>query len=114
MLQSYFDDEANKLLQSANPWSAFVEWAKRGNEANYDNEYFGVDEVVADDSQFGFDIRGCFYYHILTQARRSELGAIICEYDYILASTVQDWIEFQRRETIASGDSHCKFRYQRK
>jgi hypothetical protein len=114
MLESYFNDEADKLKQSAEPWSAFVEWARKGNGTNYENEYFGVDEVAADDSQFGFDIQSCFYFHILSQAGRPELGPILCEYDYLLASAVKDWIGFQRHETIASGDARCTFRYLRK
>ena len=57
MLLDYFKEEAEKLQSTGDPWNAFVEWAKKGNEANYNNEYFVLSEVDTDENCFGFDIR---------------------------------------------------------
>jgi hypothetical protein len=111
MMQEYFSAESQKLEQSDDPWGAFVEWAKKGNEANYINEYFQLKEVVQEPGCFGFDISKCLYFDILREAGKSELGPILCEYDQIFMDYVQDWIRFTRHETIATGDSRCDFRY---
>jgi hypothetical protein len=111
MLQEYFKAEVTKLEQSGNPWDAFVDWARKGNEANYNNEQFQLVEVEQQEGCFGFDIRKCFYFDILREAGKPELGPILCDYDNILADAVTSWIEFTRHETIATGDKRCTFRY---
>ncbi len=111
MLQEFFETETQKLRQSDNPWNAFISWARKGNEVNYNNEYFQVIEVEQDTGCFGFHIRRCLYFDILREAGKPELGPILCEYDTILAQAIQDWIRFTRRETIATGDKRCDFRY---
>ncbi|MGY5873543.1 MAG: L-2-amino-thiazoline-4-carboxylic acid hydrolase [Candidatus Thorarchaeota archaeon] len=111
MLVDYFKAEAEKLLEAEDPWIAFVEWAKKGNEANYNNDYFLVTEVETDENCYGFDIKRCLYFELLDNAGRPELGPILCEYDNILASTINKWVSFKRQETIASGDKRCTFRY---
>jgi hypothetical protein len=113
MLQEFFESEAQKLMKEPNPWIAFVEWVKRGNKINYDNEFFKVIEVQNDEKHYGFDIQRCFYFDILKESGRPELGPILCYYDNILADTVNKWIEFTRHETIASGDPRCTFRYEK-
>ncbi|MHA2352248.1 MAG: hypothetical protein ACXABX_03925, partial [Candidatus Thorarchaeota archaeon] len=55
MLQEYFKAEVTKLEQSGNPWDAFVDWARKGNEANYNNEQFQLVEVEQQEGCFGFD-----------------------------------------------------------
>jgi hypothetical protein len=114
LLRDYFKDEADKLQSMSNPWNAFVRWARKGNEANYYNEYFQLVEVNAGTKCFGFDIKRCLYYDVLREAGRPELGPIMCEYDRILASVIETWIEFKRYETIAGGDKRCTFRYCKK
>lgn len=111
MLQEFFNTETQKLEQSDDPWNAFVEWARNGNESNYDNDYFKVIEVDQEAGCFGFDIRRCLYFDILREAGKPELAPILCEYDNILADSIKDWIRFTRHETIASGDKRCDFRY---
>lgn len=114
MLQDYFKREVEKLEASSNPWHAFVEWARQGNEANYNNEYFQVREIEPQEECFGFDIQRCLYFEILREAGKPELGPILCEYDSLLAEAVQNWIGFTRHETIARGDKRCTFRYCKK
>jgi hypothetical protein len=113
MLQDFFESEAQKLMKEPNPWNAFVEWVKRGNKTNYDNEFFKVIEVQNDEKGYGFDIQRCFYFDILKESGRPELGPILCYYDNILADTVNSWIKFTRPETIVSGDPRCTFRYKK-
>jgi hypothetical protein len=114
MLLDYFREEAEKLQSASDPWTALVEWAKKGNEANYNNEYFLLTNVDAGENCFGFDIKRCLYFEVLREGGRPELGPILCEYDHILASTLESWIDFKRHETIASGDKRCTFRYCKK
>ena len=114
MLLSYFKEEAQKLESADDPWNAFVEWARKGNETQYNNEYFAVTEVDTEGNCFGFDIGRCLYFEVFKEAGRPELGPILCEYDHILASTLESWIGFKRYETIAGGDKRCTFRYCKK
>jgi hypothetical protein len=114
MLDQYFRDEIKKLEQSDDPWSAFVEWARKGNEANYINEHFQLEEVDQPEGCFGFDIKKCLYFEILREAGKPELGPILCEYDNIFSDYAKDWIQFTRHETIATGDKCCTFRYCKK
>jgi hypothetical protein len=113
MLLEFFESEAQQLAKEANPWIAFVEWVKKGNKINYDNEFFKVMEVQNDENHYGFDIQRCFYFDILKESGRPELGPILCDYDNILANTVNSWIKFTRHETIAAGDQRCTFRYEK-
>ena len=113
MLEDYFKDEISKMEMSDDPWGAFVVWARKGNEANYINTYFQLEEVDQPEGCFGFDIKKCLYFDILREAGKPELGPILCEYDNIFTSFV-DWIQFTRHETIATGDKCCTFRYCKK
>jgi hypothetical protein len=113
MLQTFFESEVQQLEKSEDPWGAFIEWTKKGNKANYDNEFFKVLEVQQDNKSFGFDIQRCFYFDIFREAGRPELGPILCEYDSILSNYLEKWIKFTRYETIALGDKRCTFRYER-
>lgn len=114
MLQQYFEEESAKIEQSDDPWSAFVEWSRKGNESNYMNDYFQLEEIDQPEGCFGFDMSRCFYFEILHEAGKPELGPILCEYDKIFTSFVESWIEFTRHETIATGDKRCTFRFCKK
>lgn len=114
MLGDYFKGEAEKLAQSDDPWSAFVEWARRGNEANYINDYFQLEEVDQPEGCFGFDIKKCLYFDVLREAGKPELGPILCEYDQLFMEFVRNWIQFTRHETIATKDNCCTFRFCKK
>jgi len=111
MLLEYFMEEAENFQSSDDPWGAFVSWARKGNEANYRNQYFQLTEVNAGENCFGFDIKRCLYFEVLKEAGRPELGPILCEYDQIMMSTLESWIDFKRHETIANGDIRCTFRF---
>ena len=111
MMEEYFAKESQKLKQSDDPWAAFVEWARKGNEANYNNDYFLLKEVDQEPGCYGFDINRCLYFDLLREAGKPELGPILCEYDMIFMKYVEGWIKFTRRETIATGDSRCDFRF---
>jgi hypothetical protein len=114
MLQQLFEEAVEKMKQSDDPWRAFVEWARKGNEANYINAHFQLEEVDQPDGCFGFDIKKCLYFDVLREAGKPELGPMLCEYDNIFMSYVEDWIQFTRHETIATGDDCCTFRYCKK
>ncbi|MFX1605841.1 MAG: L-2-amino-thiazoline-4-carboxylic acid hydrolase [Promethearchaeota archaeon] len=114
MLQEYFKEEITKLGQSDDSWNAFIEWARKGNETNYINEYFQLEEIPQEEGCFGFDIHKCLYFDILREAGKPELGPILCDYDSIFSDFVEDWIQFTRHETIATGDNRCTFRYCKK
>ena len=114
VLLDFFTSESQRLQEAEDPWQAFTEWARKGNSANYQNDYFLLKEVEVEEGCFGFDINRCLYFEILREAGKPELGPILCEYDRILAATLDPWISFKRRETIASGDKRCDFRYCRK
>ena len=111
MLQNHFKREVEKLEASSDPWAAFVEWVRQGNVAIFNIEYFQAKEVETREGCFGFDIQRCFFFDILREAGKPELGPILCEYDSLLAEAVQNWIGFTRHETIARGDKRCTFRY---
>ncbi len=113
MLLDYFKEEAAKLTGSENPWAAFIAWMKKGNEANYNNQYFKLSEVDCGNNCYGFDIKRCIYFEVLREAGRPELGPILCEYDKIFASTLDSWVRFKRYETISAGDLKCTFRYEK-
>ncbi|RLI54864.1 MAG: hypothetical protein DRP09_11770 [Candidatus Thorarchaeota archaeon] len=114
MLQEYFDSEAQRIRRSEDPWGTFVEWIRAGNEKNYRNDYFLLEEVPAEGNCYSFNMNRCLYYEILREAGKPELGPILCEYDRILTESFSDWIILRRHETIASGDKHCTFRYCKK
>jgi hypothetical protein len=114
MLLEFFMSEAEMFKQQSDPWRAFVEWVRQGNKTNFDNEYFKAKEIESDSGCFAFDIQRCFYFEVLKESGRPELGSILCEYDSILASVVDSWIKFTRHETIASGDERCTFRYEKR
>ncbi|MHA3963539.1 MAG: L-2-amino-thiazoline-4-carboxylic acid hydrolase [Candidatus Thorarchaeota archaeon SMTZ1-45] len=114
MLLDYLKTEVASIQQSDNPWDEFTKWVQKGNAANYDNDYFQVVEVENEKDCFGFDIQNCFYFDILREAGKPELGSILCDYDMIIAYLIEDWIEFSRNETIAAGDKRCTFRYCKK
>ena len=59
MLFEYFKAEVAALEQVDNPWDAFVEWLRKGNEANYNNDLFKLVEVEQEEGCFGFDIQKC-------------------------------------------------------
>ncbi len=111
MLLDYFRDEADRLQSSENPWASFIEWARKGNDANYKNQYFNLTEVDAGENCWGFDIKRCLYFEVLKEAGRPELGLILCEYDQLMMPILDSWIDFKRHETIAKGDVRCTFRF---
>ncbi|MHA2378730.1 MAG: L-2-amino-thiazoline-4-carboxylic acid hydrolase [Candidatus Thorarchaeota archaeon] len=113
MLYTMLEDWKEKLGASGNPWNTFVEMTKTGNQNNYENDYFRLKTVIDDKESFGFDINRCLYFEILRENGRPELGPILCEYDYMIAEAVESWARFERRETIADGNSRCTFRYRR-
>jgi hypothetical protein len=111
MMKDYFTTESNELAHSDDPWEAFVEWTKKGNEANYANDYFMLKEVDQESGCYGFDINKCLYFDLLKEAGKTELAPILCEYDNIFMDYVKDFVSFTRHETIATGDSRCDFRF---
>ncbi|WP_455140630.1 L-2-amino-thiazoline-4-carboxylic acid hydrolase [Candidatus Hodarchaeum mangrovi] len=99
------------MASSKDPWTIFVEAARKGNQRIYDNEYFQVKEINVTEKEFAFDINRCFYHEVFKQFKREDLGFIMCEYDSIMADNITNWVRFEREETIAEGYKRCTFRY---
>jgi hypothetical protein len=102
------------MATSDDPWKTFVTSTKSANKQLYENEYFQCKTVIDDNQQFGFDINRCIYYEIFKENGHEDLAPLLCEYDFILADNVKDWITFTRDETIAEGSHRCTFRYFKK
>ncbi|NHK30039.1 MAG: hypothetical protein FK730_01720 [Asgard group archaeon] len=111
MLSSLLEQQKGQLAVSENPWKAFVEMVRKGNESLYDNEFFSLQMVEDSDTCFGFDLHRCIYFEILNKNGRPDLGPILCEYDWLLAEAVEQWITFDRLEAIALEGKKCTFRY---
>jgi hypothetical protein len=114
MLEQLIAGYKAQVEVSEDPWKTIVEYTKAGNQNNYDNDYFNLEQVTDDDSEFGFDIKKCLHFEIFEANGHPELGPILCEYDYLLMDTVSDWIRFERKETIADGNERCDFRLYRR
>jgi hypothetical protein len=109
MLQPILVQQTKLLESSDNVWNSFVKSTRMGNRANYENEYFQLEEVETTDDTFRFDINRCLYFEVFEKNGHPELGPILCDYDYLIAGAVDKWIRFGRTETIAKGDAHCNF-----
>ena len=103
--------QQKQLSESENPWIDFINSTKKGNEQIYNNEYFNLDYLENSNDCFGFDLHRCFYYEIFEKNCRSDLAPILCMYDWILADAIEQWVSFERKETIAHGQKKCTFRY---
>ncbi|NHJ85032.1 MAG: hypothetical protein FK734_06190 [Asgard group archaeon] len=99
------------LATSDNPWKTFVKATKDANKQLYENEFFQCQTVVENEQEFGFNINRCIYYEIFVENNHKELAPLLCEYDYILADNLREWLIFNRDETIANGFEKCTFRY---
>lgn len=111
MLKPILEQQEACLSSSDNPWKDFVETAKVGNRNLYENEYFKLNVVYEDETQFGFDINRCLYYEIFKINNHEDLAPILCKYDFILAENIKKWAKFERTETIAEGFDKCDFRF---
>ncbi|MHA2275530.1 MAG: L-2-amino-thiazoline-4-carboxylic acid hydrolase, partial [Candidatus Kariarchaeaceae archaeon] len=56
-------------------------------------------------------INRCIYQEVFKKFGREDLGPILCEYDTIIADNVDQWVRFEREETIADGFPRCTFRF---
>ncbi|UCE09140.1 MAG: L-2-amino-thiazoline-4-carboxylic acid hydrolase [Candidatus Thorarchaeota archaeon] len=109
MLEPILVKQTEHLEVADDVWSAFVESTRRGNKANYENDYFQLQEIESSGDTFRFDINRCIYFEIFQKNEHPELGPILCDYDYLIAGAVDKWIRFDRSKTIANGDSRCDF-----
>lgn len=111
IMKSMLEMQTSRYKRSENKWELFLKETKKGNEQLYNNEYFDLKIIQEDATGYGFDLNRCLYFEIFKANGKEELGPILCEYDYILANNIQDWITFERTETIANGFSQCNFRF---
>jgi hypothetical protein len=93
------------------PWTSFVETTVAGTKETYFGDKFQAKILQSDEEALAFDIHRCFYFEIFQKNDMSELGIIQCSYDIVMANPLERWIRFERKETIADGDSRCTFRY---
>jgi hypothetical protein len=82
MLTNLLEQQKEQLDTSENPWKAFVEMTRKGNESLYDNEFFSLEMVEDSDSCFGFNLHRCIYFEIFNKNNRPDLGPILSEYDW--------------------------------
>jgi len=114
MLTEILLSQAIMLSTSEDPWRTFVETTKATNKELYENDFFRCKTVIDQEQEFGFDIHRCVYYEVFKEEGYLELAPLLCQYDFILAESISDWVEFQRDETIAEGFNRCTFRYFKK
>jgi hypothetical protein len=111
LLQDLLSSQVETLESSDDVWNSFVKMVKAGNKQLYENKYFKLKVIQDDEKMFGFDINRCLYFEICRENGLPELGTILCDYDYILASNIYTWIKFKRTKTIVNGKEICNFRY---
>ena len=111
IIAEYLKEMATQLEKSSKPFAEYVQSAIEGGKRMYDNDYFRLETLQADDQGYHFDIQRCLYFEIFQKNNASELGPILCEYDLIGANAVQKWVRFERPETIAEGFPCCTFRF---
>ncbi|MHA2100300.1 MAG: L-2-amino-thiazoline-4-carboxylic acid hydrolase [Candidatus Kariarchaeaceae archaeon] len=114
IMLSFLERQKLQFEESDEKWGLFVNNTTIGNQQLYDNEYFKLEIIEADDTKYGFDLNRCYYYDIFKLNNHEDLGPILCEYDYLISDNLNEWIKFDRTKTIASGDSICNFRFQTK
>jgi len=93
------------------PWSSFVGSTLEGMKDTYFSNKFQAEVIKSDEEILSFDIHRCFYFEIFQKNGMPELGPIQCSYDLVMANPLERWIRFERKETIADGNSTCTFRY---
>lgn len=104
--------QKQQIAESEDLWGSFIQNITNGNNQLYNNEYFKLEIMEASDTKYGFDLNCCYYYKIFKLNGFEELGAILCEYDYLISDNLKQWIKFERTETIATGFNRCNFRFQ--
>jgi hypothetical protein len=114
MLQQILLTQKEILAASDDPWKSFVRSSKANNKQLYENEAFQCKTVIDEEDTFGFDIHRCVYHEIFLELAREDLAPILCQYDFLLAESVKEWVVFERKETIANGNKKCTFRYYKK
>jgi hypothetical protein len=114
IMRSFLEMQHSRYKNSDDRWELFLSETKAGNAQLYDNNYFELNVIQEDKQSFAFDLEKCFYFEIFKDNGKEELGSILCEYDYFLADNINEWITFNRTETIATGYNRCNFSYQPK
>jgi hypothetical protein len=112
VMKSYLEMQQSRYIKTQDKWNLFLTETKHGNEQLYDNEFFKLSVVNENGNGYGFDLHRCFYYDIFVANDKGYLGPVLCEFDYLLANNLKDWIVFDRAKTIAGGDQRCNFRFQ--
>ena len=67
--------------------------------------------IQNDEKVLEFHLNNCIFYNIFQAHGEISLAPLLCYYDDIFASAVEEWIEFKRPKTIADGFEYCQFRY---
>lgn len=111
IIAEYLKEMTTQLEKSPNPFADYVQSAIEGGKRMYDNDYFRLKTLQADEQGYHFDIQRCLYFEIFQKNNAFELGPILCEYDLIGANVVEKWVRFERPETIAEGFPCCAFRF---
>lgn len=104
------------MLDAApDPFVAIVASSKE-REANFFGGGFDFERAHDDADIYQVNVRRCFHHDVLSEHQAAHLTRILCDFDanWIQAIEPQrDHLIFQRPETIATGATHCPFRFQR-
>ena len=100
---------AKRMGRSEDPWSIFLPYARDGTLSGYST--FNPEIIEASNDRLDFDLHHCVFYDLFKRNKTEHLGPVFCKYDNILAGLISEWVEFERKETIACGADKCTFRY---
>lgn len=107
----YLADMQRRGLENVeDKWKKFKTSTIYGTENTYSS--FLPEFVENTDSRLTFDLKKCVFMEVLQSHNESELGSIMCDYDYIFSNAISEWITFERPQTIEAGDAKCTFSYQ--
>ena len=109
IMAAYIENERTKFLSSDNPWKTYLDGVKKGNAYLYDNALFDFELVKDEPNEYVFHLNKCYYWDTFKRYNTAELGPILCEYDFLMAKNVDEWIDFSRENTIANGGLFCDF-----
>ena len=104
--------QRNRLKNAPNKWKAFKDSTIFGTNNTYSS--FEPEFIQNNEQTLEFHLHKCIFYEIFRSHGEEALAPILCAYDEIFAEVVEDWISFQRPETIADGFKQCDFLYHKK
>jgi hypothetical protein len=69
-------------------------------------------DVRTSDQDMAIDVRRCRFAELCRQLDKGHLAPLFCAADERFFATTETSVTFERTQTLASGGSHCDFRFQ--